>query len=244
MTILEKHNIILKGNERFYIENLNERDFVLEGATPVYLLIDDKYISERSWIGIIPKLAIFLQSKNTKTKQELLNYRTEWTKSQIFSEDKRINFKPVFDGLYINTNMTAVHSVWLIQDLLLLFGEDISKVTLLIKRPPSIEPKEVRDYVKSEIKMHFADYLRAKKMDQESITKVISGIETMNKYLAKISKPYCDFYLLDNTYTIANYKSRFIKDCSKYVNWTEKQMLLVKKYLDLFTSFCGKYFRS
>ena len=53
----------------------------------------------------------------------------------------------IFDNLYINTNHTAVHSVWLIQDLLDFYCVDKENVTLLIKRPPSIEPQEVKDYI-------------------------------------------------------------------------------------------------
>lgn len=244
MNIFEKYNILLRGNERFYTEDLNERDYVLEGATPVYIMIDDKYLSERSWIGLIPKLAIYLQSKSPKTSEELISYRTGWTKTPMFTTEKRINFQPIFDNLYINTNHTAVHSVWLIQDLLDFYCVDKTNITFLIKRPPSIEPQEVRDYVKTEIKMHFSDYLRSKKMDQISIEKVINGIEIMNKYLAMISKSYYDFFLLDNTYTISNYKSKFLKDCSKYVQWSEKQMTAVKRYLDLYTKFCGTFFKS
>ena len=106
MNIFEKHNILLRGNERFYIEDLNERDYVLEGATPIYIMIDDKYLSERSWIGLIPKLALHLQSKSPKSKEELISYRTGWTKTPMYTAEKRINFQPIFDNLYITPYFT------------------------------------------------------------------------------------------------------------------------------------------
>lgn len=242
MTIYEKYNILLKGRERFYIEDLRERDFVLEGATPVYILIKDKYISERSWVAFLPKLASYLQSINHIDKELLLNYKTTWSKSSIYSTEKRINYKHIFDDLYINTNHTAIHSVWLIQDLLIFYGVDIAQVTLVIKRPPSIEPVEVKNYIKKEMKEMFASYLYGKKIDVDKISVIVNNIEALNKLLGKMSKSYDDFFLFDNSNALSNYKSKLLKSCEESMLCNEKQLLTIKKHLNLFTNFCSVYF--
>ena len=53
----------------------------------------------------------------------------------------------IYDRLYSQMKFPTI-----IQDLLDFYCVDKENVTLLIKRPPSIEPQEVRDYVKAEIK--------------------------------------------------------------------------------------------
>ena len=81
MNVFEKYGVILKNKERFYTESLSERDYYLEGATPVYLMIDDNFISDHSWNGIVPKIANYLQKKSPKKLDELLEYRTNWSKT-------------------------------------------------------------------------------------------------------------------------------------------------------------------
>lgn len=80
-------------------------------------------------------------------------------------------------------------------------------------------------------------------MDQDSIERVLKVMNVINKYLPNISKSYYDFYLIDNTLNVSSYKSRFLKDCNKFVKWDDKKMQTVKKYLDLFTKFCGVYYK-
>jgi len=242
MNVFEKYGVIEKSRERFYKENLLDRDYYLEGTTPVYLMIDDVFISDRTWVGIIPKIALYLQNKDPKNLDVLLEFRTSWSKAQIYSCEPRTNYSPVFDGLFINTNHTALHSVWFIQDLLDFYLIDKKNTYLLIKRPPSIEPKEVKDYVKNVIKECFYDYLKEKKYDDAMIIRIIKGIESLNKFLVGISKTYNDFYLFDNTLVLANYKSRLLKEINNFSNWADTQKQTAKKYLDIYTGFCTTYF--
>lgn len=242
MSLYDKYNIVLTNNERFYVESLTERNFVLDGATPIYLMVGDTYLSERSWIGLIPKIAIHFQKLNPKSPEELLEYRTPWSKTQIFTYEKKTNYSPVFDSMYINTNHTSVHSMWLIQDLIKFYNIDPNECTMLIKKPPLIEPKEVIDHVLEYVRGHFIDFLREKKLDKETIERVTKGMDFINKIQAKLNKNYYNFYLLDNPYNVANHKSRFLKDYKKAIDWDEKQLSIAKKYLDLYTDFCNGYF--
>ena len=243
MNVYEKYGVVVKNKERFYVETLYERDYLLEGATPVYLLINDIYISDRTWIGLLPKIANYLQKKYSKSVDELLSFRTQWSKQAVFSDVEKINYSLAFDRVYLNTNHTAIHSVWLIQDLLDYFGVNKEMTTLLIKRPPSIEPKEVKDFVKQQVKEEFKSFLIDKKLEEKAINNVINGIEILNTYLQKITKTYNDFYLLDNSLVFANCKSRLLKNIHKYVSWNEKQLTAAKKMLDLYTMFSAKYFK-
>lgn len=68
MNLFEKYGVIVKNRERFYKENLLDRDYYLEGTTPVYLMIDDTFISDQTWVGMIPKIAVYLQNKNQKNR--------------------------------------------------------------------------------------------------------------------------------------------------------------------------------
>lgn len=156
--------------------------------------------------------------------------------------EPKTNYSPIFDGLFINTNHTALHSVWFIQDLLDFYLVNKEDTYLLIKRPPSIEPKEVKQYVKNEIKQCFFEYLKEKEYDDNFANKVIKGIESLNKFLLGISKTYNDFFLFDNTLVLSNYKSRLLKEINNNPNWNEAQTQTAKKYLDIYTCFCTSYF--
>lgn len=246
MSIYDDNGVILKGKERFYNESLTERDFNLEGCTPIYLLIDGDYVSDRAWIGMLPKIFNYLQRRNPKDIDELLNYRTKWTKTPIFSITKRTNFSPTYNGLYMNTNHTALHSMWVVQDILAYYQADFSTASFVIKRPPSAEPKEVRDLVKEENKRAFGEYLYENGYSEERTRQLIEFIESANLVLQKISKFYNDFYLLDNPLTLSNYKSRYLREIPKYYMPKDQEAAyaIAKESLDAYSTFFGNYFRN
>lgn len=72
MSIFDDYGVLVKNHERFYLESLIERDFNLEGSTPVYFNFKTDCLRDRSWIGIIPKIANTLQNYRPKSTDELL----------------------------------------------------------------------------------------------------------------------------------------------------------------------------
>ena len=238
MELFDKYNIVLKDKQRYYVESLTERDFSLECSTPYYFSNKAKVIKEKSWVNIIVKIANYLYTEKAIEKETLINYRTSWSKSAMFSVEKRTNFLKIDCGLYINVNHSAEHSVWLIQDLLDLFKINKNDCRLVIKRPPFCEPKEVVDYIEREMHSGFIQFLTDhKKIERERAIKIANNIIILNKYLAKMSKAYNNFYLFDNVQYLLNYKAKFFKVLPKHVRFSEKQVCLCHMYLDYLTEY-------
>lgn len=238
MELFDKYNIVLKDKQRYYVESLTERDFNLECSTPYYFSHKTKVIKEKSWVNLIVKVVNYLQGDFGIDNCMLINYRTAWSKSVMFAERKKTNFAQMSNGLFVNVNHTAVHSLWFIQDLLDLYKINKSECSLVIKRPPFCEPKEVIDYIESHMFSEFVGFLKNKKLiSQDVAEKIARNIKFLNKYLAKMSKAYNNFYLFDNLQYLSNYKAKFFKDIHKYANFNDKQIKLCHKYLDYLTEF-------
>lgn len=164
--------------------------------------------------------------------------------NQQFFHVKRELFAGISNGLFVNVNHTAVHSVWLIQDLLDLYKINKKDCSLVIKRPPFCEPKEITDYVEEQMKSGFVLFLKdEKKIAQERALKIANNIKVLNKYLAKMSKAYNNFYLFDNLQYLSNYKAKFFKDISKYASFNDKQIKLCHEYLDYLTEYYYTVYR-
>ena len=203
-------NLLFIGGRRYYIEDLTQRDYILENTTPREITISNEKIADSSWGSLLVKITDLLISKRTKSESELLDFNVPWSKKQMFSVNKKTNHKPLSCGLYINCNHTALHSCWLLQDLLDFFEIDKSDVFLIIHRAPSSEPKEIRSYIKNENKKQIKSYLcgvcRKTQEEAESIIGVIDNC--LNKILQKLSRSYNDFFLFDDYYYSYGYFKR------------------------------------
>ena len=102
MELLEKYGLVIINNQRFYVEDLTKRDFTLESTTPYSFSIETKTFKERAWVNLLPKIAIYLQQQNPKDNNELLSYRTNWSKSEIYSANKRTNSVEIEESLFIS----------------------------------------------------------------------------------------------------------------------------------------------
>lgn len=231
--------IVFEGKKRYYVEDLTKRDFILENTTPHLLKIDDFDFNENTWVEMIRSLTLYLIFKYPEKKRKIIDFKTKWSKSNIFSTTPRTNFKQLSENLYINCNHTALHSCWLIQDILDFFEIDKSKVYLLIHRTPYAEPKEARKYFISKFKEEFGMYLSIdQNKSKEAIDKIISNIERyMDPIQANLSKSYNSFMLFDDAIIFTNYAIKFNEYLDSNLKIKESNKLILKRYLSYLKEF-------
>ena len=256
--LYEKHHVLTDGLQRRYVINTNERRYDLDFVTPIELVIlvpreweeessfiispavVNKKFENRAWVQILKELVIYLQSKSPKTKEELLAFRTDWSKAPIFSDFKSIdNMVEIGEGLYFSVNYTATHSTWVIGDLLNFY--DVGLGYIVVHRTPAAEPQEIRDEIGRIRRIEFKGFLMSNcGKDEEKANKIVKNFEVLNKILGKMGTSYNDFFLFDETLSMSNYKAKLLKDSYKYVSWNESQLKTVRKYLDYLTDYYTK----
>ena len=240
MDILIKYNIVLNGKQRFYTYPLPKKLFDLEYTSPFFLHIDEEYLKASSWMELVSKLSIYLLDSKEDYYEKIMSFSPVWTKQKIFVTEKRTNYTEIKPGLFVDTNHTALHSCWLVIDLLDFFGIDFSKCTLVIHRMPKAEPKEVRDYFRDEVKKELRKYLFEKKLlAEEKIEKIMKNLDYLNQNFARRKSGFDDLFLFDNAVLFANAKSKFIREFVSSRADKEKAEKLARYYLDYLTEFYG-----
>ncbi len=200
-------NVVFEGKKRYYIEDLTKRDYSLENTTPYQLMINEHVFSDTSWGLLLKSVSEFLLDTYPEYEYTICDFRAKWSKQVIFTWEEKTNYKIMKNGLYINVNHTALHSCWLLQDLLEHFNIYITSVYFLIHRPSGAEPKNVKEYIENRFKNEFKNYIIFNKRKSENYaTKVILYIEKyLNKMLSSISKSYTNFFLFDSNTIMYNY---------------------------------------
>ena len=234
-------NVVFEGKRRYYIEDLSIRDYKLENTTPYQLSIKEKIIVATSWGKMLCDMVNYLLEINPLEKETLLDFRSTWTKSAMFAALPKTNHKILSNGLYLNCNHTALHSCWLLQDLLALFSVNVSDVTLLIHRPCSAEPTNVKQYIEDRFKKGMVEYLQAEQhlseQDANAIVTVIARY--LNPTLGTISRSYTNFFLFDDAATLYNY----VKKVRDKIDQSPTFKLEAKKLFSLALDYLVKYFK-
>ncbi len=232
-------NVVFKGKRRYYIEDLTERDYTLENTTPYQLEISGHVIEEHSWGNLLCHTAELLLDIYPNYLDKMLDFRCPWSKAQMFTLEKKTNYKPIKRGYYINCNHTALHACWFLQDLLDYFMIDKASVSFLIHRPSSAEPKIVKDYVERQFKRNFAEYIRVyyQKSD-EYADKVVRVIEKyLNPILLKISKSYTNIFLFDDNAILSNYLKKIETIINSNYNFDKRAKKILNRYLSFLWEF-------
>lgn len=232
-------NVVFEGKRRYYVENLSERDYTLENTTPYQLEVLNTVIAENAWGLLLCKVVDLLLSKYPKYMDSITSFSCPWTKAIMFSKEIKTNYKPLSGGLFINCNHTALHSCWFLQDILDYFGIDKSKVTFLIHRPCSAEPKRVTEYIEKRFKRGFIDYIvMSYQKSEEYGEKVVKNIEKhLNPILRKVSKSYTNLFLFDDNATLANYVKKIREIVNLSVRYDEKSKRILNKYLNYLSEY-------
>lgn len=227
------NELLIDGKRRYYKENLLERDFTLENTTPYLLMIKDYEIIETTWGEMICSLSAYLILNGNKTNEELLNYRTEWSKSCIFSMERKTNYRRIKNKLYVNCNHTALHSCWLIQDLLNFFEINLNDVEFYIHRPSSTEPHKVKEYFLNKAYKEFEFFLfESKNKTSDQSNRIIENIDTyLNLFLSKITKSYNNVFLFDDVLTATNYFVKLKEFINKQDGITDKNKIILERYI-------------
>lgn len=232
-------NVVFEGKKRYYVEDLTEKDYNLENTTPYQLNMLGHFIEEHAWGRMLCRTAQLLLELYPEYTNKILDFRCTWTKMQMFSNEKRTNFKQIADNLYINCNHTALHSCWFLQELLDFFNIDKANMHFLIHRPSSAEPKHIQSYVEQRFKRNFAEFVKIKYNKTEEYTDtMLARIEKyLNPTLAKISKSYPNLFLFDDYATAYNYIKKLSEKLSINLSLPAKAKTVLNKYLDYLIEF-------
>lgn len=227
-------NVVFSGKRRYYIEDLTQRDYSLENTTPYQIEIMGHIIEETSWGNLLCRVSNLLLNMYPEHIDTITTFCCNWTKAIIFSKTQKTNYKSIDHNLYLNCNHTALHSCWLLQDLLDHFKIDKSRIHFLIHRPCSAEPKRVKDYIVKRFKNGFIDYICFRyDKHKKYAERVISNIEQyLNPMLNKVSKSYTNFFLFDDNATLYNYVKKVRELIAQKLNIEEKVKTILNKYLD------------
>lgn len=233
-------NIVFEGKKRFYVEDLRQRDYFLENTTPYQLKILNLVFNEHAWGNLLCKVSKELLERFPDYAIKIYDFRCQWSKQIMFSDEQRTNYKVVRDGVYINVNHTALHCCWFLQDLLDFFNIDKSSVVFLIHRPSGAEPKRVKEYIENRFKRNFASFIveRYAKSSDYAKNKVVVVIEKyLNPMLKKTSKSYDNFFLFDDNSTLSNYVKKVREQIAINIKFDEKTKMVLNKYLDYLVAF-------
>ncbi|WP_203276385.1 hypothetical protein [Metamycoplasma hominis] len=235
--VIDKYKIHFINDKRYYEFDMTNLLPSLDETIPYYFKYDDIEIYSNSWNRMTLSILSALDNKNHKSNDELLMIHYFWTKTDIFSSEKRTNYTP-FRDLYLNTNHTSAHAMMNIQGLLKAYNIPLEKCYFLIRRHISAEPEEVKKGIRADTIFAFSRSLQLKGYSSDRIGVIVSNFRTINEILSKVSPGYNDFFLFDDYYYFTNYKAKLVEWLEKrHYSEQDKTYRAVKRCLDLLGDF-------
>lgn len=148
MTLEEKYKIHYINGQRYYEFDMATELPWLEDTIPYLFKYKDIEIYNSAWNRITVEILAAIDNLYPKSEEDLLKIHYYWTKTDVFSREKKTNFIQ-YKNLYVNTNHTASHAMMNIQGLLKAYGVPLDEYQFIIRRHISAEPSEVREYYKN-----------------------------------------------------------------------------------------------
>ena len=234
----KNNNVLTIGLERRYPLNMLQKSFNLDYSTPLEIGFKDYILCQHSWTNIIQELVSNLNEMYPRDVFELYKFKTTWSKQQVFHPEPITNSKKITKNLYINVNLTALHAIWLIQDLFDYYGIKPEETFVVVHQASKGELEPYKSQIKDLMIKYFRIFLsEEKKQSEERIGKIIHIIDIANKTLKKMPVAYNDFFLFDNSNQFSSYKSLFFKKIGKYAAFNEKQIKQISYCLGLLSDF-------
>ena len=237
-TIEEKYGIVYVEGERYYSFSLNEKKYDLESTRPFFVRIDGKVLEEHTWNNLIVLVFDYVITRKNISREELLSFSTEWSKSLIISSSKLSRtYMDLKNGLFVNTNHTAVHCCWIIQDFLNFCSYELNDVSIIIKRTGVSEPKEVRDYFINKSIAGFNQYIvdvfpETKRKILVTYSKYLKAVD--EKFTMKAFKSVYSIYLVDNVQTMYKLKEDYINYLKFKTTVRKEQLEYIIEGLNLY----------
>ena len=237
----EKYGIEIIHRVHYYNISLIQRIYDLERSTPFMLEIGKTIISATSWGRLVEQISDYLLKTNLLKKEEMLKLELDWTKQDVFMLNRTLEAHkgPLSNGLYVNTNHTSMHLLWIVQDLLRVYkisGEDCK---LLIRKAPRYEIDEVRMHFYNNAKIRIKEYiLKEFKYSIESIDNVIENLEAIDKHFNQMYPTYNSLLLFESKQDYALIKSRFLAKLKIKIS-NDQTYIKIKVLLDMLTKYYG-----
>lgn len=240
--LYDKYNVLIIRKKRIYKEDLNRRDYNLSNSYPYSFKYREFTSNTHSWVNLLYDLVEYLNYVYSVDLRELLNFKVQWSKQNIFTADERTNSKMLSNGLYLNCNHTSIHSCWLIQDLIEFYGIRADEVELYVHKSWESEPKEVVKLIEEEFKENFTSFIvKNHSKSYNKAEQIIKNIEiSMNPKLRDISQTYSNFFLFDDYAILTNCISKFKQIIESNNKIPEKNKLIYNRYL----SYLSEYYKT
>lgn len=81
---------MFQGQRRYYIEDLTERDYLLENTTPYQIEVMGYVIEEHVWGKMICAVTNLLLSIFPSYKDKILTFTCPWSKAKMISEIQKL----------------------------------------------------------------------------------------------------------------------------------------------------------
>jgi len=208
----EKYGIYIFGTQRYYKSDFTKKEYTFEHSSPFIYHIDDTEYPISNWGDFVEFTSKYLFNKYPETIHP--GFGVKWSNRPVFSSDPTIFVWPrkVSETLYVDVNLTAVHMVWLVQDMLDACGYDLSKTFVYYRKRPTEEPEEVKKHYIDKNKALLKEYLMFQRSRSEVEAKKIIGVlELLDQRLKKYKENFESLFLFNDGQAFSCFKTNYLQ---------------------------------